>query len=269
MPAEEPLIQAPHTLLLLKQIISSRQSVRNDERFQNRQIESFDRSLSVHVSPGRFSNVNYDYSSDESNLIMSPLFDSPSTCPENSGKYDTTPFERSVGVEAIRSETYINGGSLAPPNDKSLEIWDRFFQNAANVAIEQGSTSTDTSTATDRDNNAPSNSLSNNIATGNTPLHLAAIEGDLKTMSSLLQQGASINVRNQDNQTPIGICFANGFEEGRNLLLKHSHEIHEQEEEWSNTYEYSDNDSLLFHILSWFVRFIWNLFRTAERVKKN
>jgi len=167
-----------------------------------------------------------------------------------------------------------------PPSEKSLEIWNQFFQNA--MVDEPALSIEDEKEGTVLDNTYSrgivGDASRHTHGSGNSALHIAASQGDLELMSSLLQRGASINIRNDDNQTPLGICFSNGFEEGSILLLKHSHVRREDEieasasdftsdgrDEHTRTYCSTDNDSLLIHLSAWlwssFIQFLWHMFK--------
>ncbi len=264
---DDSLTKAPHTLLLINKILSFREKDHNnDEIIRNRPLR-VDTSAPPSSSPP--DTEKYEYSSDESNLIMSPLFDSPSIFSNNSYNYDADEEDE----------------SFAPPDKKSLEVWDRFFQNAA---IQSFPEAYDTATIVDDSNNE---NAQNNIPdiivtghhgqrnipdiiidTGNSPLHLACINFDLKAITSLLEQGASIDVRNENNQTPLGICFANGFLKGRNKLMEHRDSFRETEDNDSvnKVYGYSDDDSLLLVFFYWLWRYFLSLFRPlTEKVKQH
>jgi len=158
------------------------------------------------------------------------------------------------------------------PDEKSLEIWDAFFQN-----MRAESSSSQTSSieiisdkgamplATD-DEGTPLTGIDTG---GNTDLHQAALRGDIDKMRTLLQHGAPINVRNHKNQSALGICFEKGFHEGSNLILngmseKDGNFVHQS---------VLDNESLPFHLANWiwsFLKsFLMHLFNPANQIIEN
>ena len=54
----------------------------------------------------------------------------------------------------------------------------------------------------------------------NTPLHIAAQGGHIKMVKQILQEGAQINVRNEDNYTPLHLATLGGHTRTVELLLK-------------------------------------------------
>ena len=53
---------------------------------------------------------------------------------------------------------------------------------------------------------------------GNTPLHLAAQEGNLNSVASLLSPQTNLNVTNLDGQTPLHLAAINGHSQVVKLL---------------------------------------------------
>ncbi len=57
-------------------------------------------------------------------------------------------------------------------------------------------------------------------STGQTPLHLAAIAGQVAVLSELLQAGVSIEVLNRSRETALDVAAAAGQQEAMDLLIK-------------------------------------------------
>jgi hypothetical protein len=267
MSAEQQRTKAPHTLLLIEKILSSRQYGQENDQ-SNTRLKVIER-IDYPGSPRKhYASSEYTYSSDESDLVMSPLFDSPyydERMETNNNIHTCTgsdSLESSLEAEAEQNNIYLkdkvfNNATNVAQNKKSLEIWDRFFQN---IAREERSVTDETFSSNQYDDSIEKE-VPHTIWTsenGNTPLHLAAIQGDLNKMSTLLQQGARINARNRDNQTSLGICFATGFKEGSRLIIRHDQRIRDAEDNLSSYNQ--DEESLLFHLVSWLLRFLWGLF---------
>ncbi len=143
--------------------------------------------------------------------------------------------------------------SRPAPNSRSLEIWNRFFENAMDVSktaeyessLYNGKSSTvvDTTSSTYK----ATYPLHHSIYTSdtkliqdlvdweyqdvnqvdchrNTPLHVAACKNDLCTMKLLVANGAKMDCdSNLHEQTPLSICLSNGYRECTHFLLDHKH----------------------------------------------
>jgi ankyrin repeat protein len=150
------------------------------------------------------------------------------------------------------------------PNEKSLEIWDAFFQNmraessSSSSHISSVEIMSDTSAmplGTD-DEGTP---LTGIYTDGNTDLHQAALRGDIDKLRALLEQGAPTNARNNTHQSALGICFEKGFHEGSNLILEYKHGMSDQEDNFVNQ-SVLDNESLPFHLANWACSFLKSFF---------
>ncbi len=58
-------------------------------------------------------------------------------------------------------------------------------------------------------------------ASGYTPLHLAAHDGDVELVGALLARGAEVNPRHDKGQTPLAVAVAAGHGEAADLLKRH------------------------------------------------
>ncbi|MGH2453317.1 MAG: ankyrin repeat domain-containing protein [bacterium] len=58
-------------------------------------------------------------------------------------------------------------------------------------------------------------------ASGCTPLHLAAHDGDVELIGAFLARGADVNPRQDKGQTPLGVAIAAGHAEAAALLRRH------------------------------------------------
>ncbi|MBI3975283.1 MAG: ankyrin repeat domain-containing protein [Armatimonadetes bacterium] len=58
-------------------------------------------------------------------------------------------------------------------------------------------------------------------ASGYTPLHLAAHDGNTDLVEALLARGAEVNPRHDKGQTPLSIALAAGHTEAADLLRRH------------------------------------------------
>ncbi len=110
--------------------------------------------------------------------------------------------------------------SCPPPNTRSLEIWNRFFENAAyssNLSFEEKSeieycTSLHDAIAIGDDDCIHSlldqgKDINETDQFGNTPLHLAAQRGDLQLLIMLVENGAEVNCKNNNDETPRSLCI--------------------------------------------------------------
>lgn len=140
-----------------------------------------------------------------------------------------------------------NDDNDASLNPKSLEIWNRFFENAVNSdednihESKNESQEGESSCTTTYEAEYP---LHNSIYMGdinltkdliqsgcdvnqlddnkNSPLHVAAFNGDLLTMELLVNHGATIDCSsNVHDQTPISLCLSRGFTRCTDFLLNH------------------------------------------------
>ena len=139
-----------------------------------------------------------------------------------------------------------NDDNDASLNPKSLEIWNRFFENAVSSDEDKNHESKnesqgESSCITTYEAEYP---LHNSIYMGdinltrdlvqsgcdvnqlddnkNSPLHVAAFNGDLSTMELLVNHGSTIDCsRNVHCQTPISLCLSRGFASCTDFLLNH------------------------------------------------
>ncbi len=56
---------------------------------------------------------------------------------------------------------------------------------------------------------------------GYTPLHYAAVRGDINAAKDLLQAGAKVNALNNDGDSPLHLAAKKGYEEVIHLLIEH------------------------------------------------
>lgn len=165
---------------------------------------------------------------------------------------------------ASTSNSLPDTNDFVQPDEKSLEIWDVFFQN---MRAESSSSSSQISsieliTCSDKDTmplgtDDEGTTLTGIDTDGNTDLHQAALRGDIDKMRALLQQGAQTNARNHTNQSALGICFERGFHEGSNLILKYKHGMKDTDGNFVHQ-SVLDNESLPFHLANW----IWSFLRS-------
>lgn len=109
--------------------------------------------------------------------------------------------------------------SCSPPNTRSLEICNRFFENAThgNLSIEEKSeieycTSLHDAIAIGDDDCIHSlleqgKDINETDQFGNSPLHLAAQRGDLQLLIMLVENGAEVNCKNNNDETPRSLCI--------------------------------------------------------------
>ncbi len=58
--------------------------------------------------------------------------------------------------------------------------------------------------------------------TGDTPLHIAAINGNLEAIALLLQEGAELNAKGEDGMTPLHYAVQMGQIEAIKILIEHA-----------------------------------------------
>lgn len=156
--------------------------------------------------------------------------------------------EGSKGSEGIKgsqdsqhSDSKEGNGSINP---KSMEIWNRFFENAINANDDDNHISLPTKSEqveTKYEYQYPLHSsiyvdddigiVKALIESGhdvdqidehkNSPLHIAAFRGDLSFVQLLVTAGAKIDcLHNVDNETPLSICISRGYTECANYLMR-------------------------------------------------
>ena len=178
-----------------------------------------------------------------------------------------------------------------PPSARSLEVWNRFFENAAK------STNYDVPTGVDNDNdyedeerhnnhNYYNDSLHDAIVAGdinrvkylleaeqvvvdinerdkfgNSPLHLAAQRGDLRMILMLVEYGADVHCENAHHETPLHLCWSNGHTRCADFLLCHGDDDdHFEKEENQVLLRSFDVYNYVCQVLSTFMNIVTQFF---------
>ncbi len=130
------------------------------------------------------------------------------------------------------------------PNSRSMEIWQKFFENAAKSNKDEPLSQIQEDNMTlktesyplhdairERDVNFLKGLLQighdvNSVErdTGNTPLHLAAFLGDLSIIVCLVDYGADINCTNKADETPLSLCVSKGHTKCADFLFCYGRE---------------------------------------------
>jgi ankyrin repeat protein len=134
-----------------------------------------------------------------------------------------------------------------PPNPKSMEIWNRFFENTSanfrdeSLMTEDDNTEQQESISHEKEyflhdavNTGDINCIRSLLETGhdvnemnksqNSPLHLAAYRGDLSAIVTLVENGAEVHSTNMYDETPLNICCSKDFTRCIDFLLCHEKE---------------------------------------------
>ena len=86
---------------------------------------------------------------------------------------------------------------------------------------------------------------------GNTPLMQAACNNDLHTMELLIDAGADVNSRNEENETPLGFACAWTQWHAAELLIRHGADVNGIEDgrttflDWAITGSHTEGIALL------------------------
>lgn len=153
-------------------------------------------------------------------------------------KHSSSPPRLQIEIYEDEKETdllpNLQSGVGSPPNQRSLEIWNRFFENAANASISREKENEEYEYSLHVHNAIVAGDV-NHLRSlleighdanevdryGNSPLHIAARKGDLPIIITLVENGAEINCTNENDETPINICWAQGYTRCADYLLCH------------------------------------------------